>query len=743
MRHFWTCLLVLTGVLLSLLSGCSEAEDEGAVQIMLDGIIEPQSDTSETWEFTPEATECEGNADCDDGIECTEDFCTSENTCEHILGGEFCLIEGECITAGTEEPGNVCALCDPILWTDKWSSNHNQPCDDGNPCTDNEVCNKLECIGETVTPCCGNGVVEEGETCDGNCDELPLDCSPEPCAIPTRIGAPETCDLACTDTIEFLCGTTDGCCPDGCDSGDDGDCLPTCGDGVLQDGELCDGDCPTSCDDGNTCTVDTLVGDASTCDAVCNIQPLNCDDGIVCTVDTCVADSGCSHSPEDSFCASGEPCITDTCDADAGCVSVLEEPCCGNGLIEEGSSFEMDCPGGYLTSNGASSYLFCPSSALTWEQKRAACQAQGGDDLVSFDSPGEMEFVAGILSMQFSDLFRYWAIGATDSADEGVWNWVSGAALPTPFTFCDQVFPSPAGDSEDCAYLVMDPSAPCASWNDALCPELGSESAYICESLQGAAGVEECDDGNLVDEDGCSNLCQENSACGNGVVDSGEECDDNNTVAGDGCDSSCQSEFPCGGTLLRLYVDGSLLIETSTTQPRPPQVGFNLTMLSSGVQSAQGAADNLSVVELEGNPVFSTSFDSSSGWSSCSGSIQSAIVDGKLVGNSDWQHFLYSGGWNVVDGGIAVSLDTEWPGSMSNYDVRLLVPPGSTLCGPTVPDAILGSIGKNEYASSSGPSNARLQWGAGGVDVTAPWSPTGGASHTMTIQVIPVACNTQ
>jgi cysteine-rich repeat protein len=54
---------------------------------------------------------------------------------------------------------------------------------------------------------------------------------------------------------------------------------------------------------------------------------------------------------------------------------------------------------------------------------------------------------------------------------------------------------------------------------------------------------EGCDDGNLVDGDGCSARCQPEdpeSPCGNGVIDPDEACDDGNTTAGDGCGSYCQ-----------------------------------------------------------------------------------------------------------------------------------------------------------------------------------------------------------
>ena len=59
-------------------------------------------------------------------------------------------------------------------------------------------------------------------------------------------------------------------------------------------------------------------------------------------------------------------------------------------------------------------------------------------------------------------------------------------------------------------------------------------------------GIEECDDGannSDVDPDACRSHCVL-PGCGDGVVDSGEECDDDNTDDLDGCDSSCQNE--CG-----------------------------------------------------------------------------------------------------------------------------------------------------------------------------------------------------
>ncbi len=59
------------------------------------------------------------------------------------------------------------------------------------------------------------------------------------------------------------------------------------------------------------------------------------------------------------------------------------------------------------------------------------------------------------------------------------------------------------------------------------------------------AGTEECDDGNNIDGDGCQGNC-ELPECGDDIIDPGEECDDGNTTPGDGCDASCLLEPFCG-----------------------------------------------------------------------------------------------------------------------------------------------------------------------------------------------------
>ena len=58
---------------------------------------------------------------------------------------------------------------------------------------------------------------------------------------------------------------------------------------------------------------------------------------------------------------------------------------------------------------------------------------------------------------------------------------------------------------------------------------------------------EECDDGNLIDDDACSNSCTLNDVpeCHDGNVDPGEECDDGNMDDTDDCVDECQNA-ECG-----------------------------------------------------------------------------------------------------------------------------------------------------------------------------------------------------
>jgi len=94
-------------------------------------------------------------------------------------------------------------------------------------------------------------------------------------------------------------------------------------------------------------------------------------------------------------------------------------------------------------------------------------------------------------------------------------------------------------DKQLASITCQDDQMAFANWQDDMC-----EPCNVCgdEYLLQAVG-EECDDGNMLNGDGCSSTCKV-EICGNGVVDASEECDDGNTADCDGC-SSCELDA-CG-----------------------------------------------------------------------------------------------------------------------------------------------------------------------------------------------------
>ena len=233
---------------------------------------------------------------------------------------------------------------------------------------------------------CGDGIVDEGERCDGDC---PIACDDGvACTLDTLVGAAAACDARCASAPIEACVDGDGCCADGCDVTTDDDCSASCGAGVVQPPETCDGDCPIACDDGVACTADALVGSASSCSASCSFVPIDacvsgdgccapgcdatrdddcsascgngvveppetcdgdcptsCSDGLACTTDTLVGSAStcsasCSFSPI-SACVDGDGCCAPGCDAtrDDDC-----SPSCGNGVTEPPELCDGDCP---------------------------------------------------------------------------------------------------------------------------------------------------------------------------------------------------------------------------------------------------------------------------------------------------------------------------------------------------------------------------------------------------------------
>lgn len=200
---------------------------------------------------------------------------------------------------------------------------------------------------------CGNAVIEDGEDCDDGSLDLDVVCDSachftcgngvfdsaagESCDTGITGGAAGTCPTACDDndacTSDVLSGSEcsatclssvitaaqdgDGCCPSGANANTDNDCTATCGNGVLETGELCDpaiiaglGACPVTCNDGQSCTTDALVS-AGSCQARCTTTPITMPangDGCCPTGATPANDNDCSAGCGNGLVDAGEIC---------------------------------------------------------------------------------------------------------------------------------------------------------------------------------------------------------------------------------------------------------------------------------------------------------------------------------------------------------------------------------------------------------------------------------------------------
>jgi hypothetical protein len=109
-------------------------------------------------------------------------------------------------------------------------------------CVHDDGCCPSGCNATSDRDCsitCGNNVKEAGETCDplASC---PTVCPAVGCQLRKLIN-PGTCMAECTnDRQQTACVGGDGCCPSTCNSTNDADCEPRCGNNVVEAGETCD-----------------------------------------------------------------------------------------------------------------------------------------------------------------------------------------------------------------------------------------------------------------------------------------------------------------------------------------------------------------------------------------------------------------------------------------------------------------------------------------------------------------------
>ena len=255
-------------------------------------------------------------ATCDDG-----DPCTGDGNCIDSKCGP-----GAAISCDDKSPCTKDS-CDPksgkCLYTAVAS-----PCDDGDACTTKDACLDIKCVG-TATKC-DDSTACTSDVCDpktGGCLFTPTDGA---CDDGNQCTDGDVCALGkCTAGKAIVCDDSNTCTTDSCDKAT-GKCgvvhvtdKTACDDGskCTNDDACLSGKCAPGvavlCNDSNACTTDTCDPDSGCVFLALNATP--CDDGTVCTVgDACTAGKCTAAQP--LACVDDDPCTTSTCDAKLGCV---------------------------------------------------------------------------------------------------------------------------------------------------------------------------------------------------------------------------------------------------------------------------------------------------------------------------------------------------------------------------------------------------------------------------------------
>ena len=457
---------------------------------------------------------------------------------------------------------------------------------------------------------CGNGVVDSGEACDDGALNgttpcgCQLDCTFADNTVSCDDGlfctALDTCDGAgaCVgsgDPCSLIAGTY-------CDELG-GLCLPLCGNGVIDFGEVCDdgalngepNQCNATCDGltpsvcgngiieaGEACDDGALNGEPNQCSAACDgITPSVCGNGVIEAGETC--DDGalngdpnqCSAAcdgPTPSVCGNGIIELGETCDdgplngdpnqCNATCDGTTPAVC-GNGVLEAGEECDeggvdtASCDAVCTIPTCGDSYTNlaageeCDDGAANSDTAPDACRTtcelpSCGDDVVDSGEVcddgalnGQPLYCDAVCSGITTSVCGNGIVEAGETCDDGVLNGAPNQCSAT----CDGTTPSVCGNSVVEAGEACDEGGVDTPTCDAICtiPTCG-------DSYTNLAAGEACDEGGV--NTATCNLDCTTPLCGDGIFNpaAGEACDDgalNSNTAPDACRTTC--ELPsCG-----------------------------------------------------------------------------------------------------------------------------------------------------------------------------------------------------
>ena len=481
----------------------------------------------------------------EDGEPCSDDSECASNACD-TLGSNTCEPSDMCGN-GTVESGEAC--------DDGGTSNGdgcNSTCEleNGEPCTNNNQCasNACDTLGSnTCEPAnsCGNGTVEAGEACDDG-------------GTLNGDGCNNTCELEDGEP----CSNNSECASGVCDAVGSNTCEPanSCGNGVLDGGEACDdggtlnGDgCNATCffEDGEPCTNDSQCA-SSVCDTAGSntCEPANaCGNGRVEGAEACddggtSNGDGCSSTcllEIDEPCSNNNECTSNVCNMTAMPPVCAPPAGCGNGALDAGEA----CDDGNNTPGDG-----CDAVCLLEDGEPCTDDGQCGS--MACDSVGSNTCEpAGSCGNGTLDVGEACDDGNTTGGDG-----CSGSCLieiNQPCTdnsqcetgVCDVTGSGTCEASSGCGNGMLDSGEACDDGNTS--PGDGCDSSCLLEIDEPCTLSTECAT-NYCDTAQSPAVCTTPvTVCGNGALEALEACDDGNTIDDDGCSATCllEDNQPC------------------------------------------------------------------------------------------------------------------------------------------------------------------------------------------------------
>lgn len=285
----------------------------------------------------PDAIAPDGTNCTDDGIACTNDYC-SAGACAHpdfpagtACGNQtptgpcdqadVCDGRGMCV-ANPSPAGTVCRAaardCDRAELCDGMSSDcpfdrfepEGTACDDGDPETTGEACADGNCVGGTPVNCNDNNPCTVDSSAPAGCVH-----------VPGNAGTPCRASAGPCDAAEVCDGISAACPPDG----------------FQQNGTSCDDGDPSTC--GDACSGGSCSGLPENClcgNGLCDPGESSCTCLSDCGSNVILCGDGCCDSPN------GET----ACNCPADCLAVCGDGCCDFNQGENVCNCPADCPFG-------------------------------------------------------------------------------------------------------------------------------------------------------------------------------------------------------------------------------------------------------------------------------------------------------------------------------------------------------------------------------------------------------------